>query len=131
MKPSKSNRPFSIHRAGSLSRIGRTGSRFYVRSILKIEYTLLAAPVKTGPVRDGQQRKRVPYECGRWYIGEASGPSEEHNIQPYSRSVCKCEMNKHMPMKKAKKICSKEARVLQIKPNITYREYKESAHTCL
>jgi hypothetical protein len=46
------------------------------------------------------------------------------------QSVMKSKLDQHS-YEEGHKICWKEAKVLQIVPNTTYRQYKESAHMSL
>jgi hypothetical protein len=60
-------------------KLRRIGNRFN-RTIFKTKHTVRGTMMKTGPVRDAQQRKQcvysIPCDCGRCYIGETSGPLE-------------------------------------------------------
>jgi predicted GIY-YIG superfamily endonuclease len=94
--------------------------------------------MKTGPVRDIQQTKQcvysIPCDCGRCYIGETSRPLEvrikEHNYNLTQGLLEKSKLAQHA-YEEGHRICWKEAKVLQIEPNATYRKYKESAHISL
>jgi hypothetical protein len=80
--------------------------------------------MKTGPVRDAQQKKQcvysIPRDCDRCYIGETSRPLEvcikEHKTQSLLE---KSKLAQHV-YEEGHKICWKEAKVLQIEPNVTY-----------
>jgi hypothetical protein len=90
MKPRRSNRPSSdtVYQSmviipyvrGISGKIRRIGNRFSVRTLFKTKRTLRGTLMKTGPVRDAQQKKQCVYsilcECGRCYIGETSRPSD-------------------------------------------------------
>jgi hypothetical protein len=63
-----------------------------VQTTFKTKHTLGGTSMKTGQVRDAQQRKhcvyKIPCDCGRCYIGEKSRPSEVSitYLLAYSRS---------------------------------------------
>jgi predicted GIY-YIG superfamily endonuclease len=90
--------------------------------------------MKTGPVREAQQVNHcvynIPCECGRCYIGETSRPLEvrikEHKYNLTQGLLEKSKLAQHA-YEEGHKICWKEAKVVQIEPNTTYRKYKESA----
>jgi hypothetical protein len=91
--------------------------------------------VKTRPVRDAQQTKQcvynIPFDCGWCYIGDTSRPLEVRIKQhKYNLTQGLLEKSKlaQPAYEEGHKICWKEAKVLQIEPNATYRKYKESAH---
>jgi hypothetical protein len=94
--------------------------------------------MKTGPVRDGQQTKQCVYrisrECGRCYIDETSRPLEvrikEHKYNLTQGQLEKSKLAEHA-YEEGHKIWWKNAKVLQIEPNATYRKYKECAHMSL
>jgi hypothetical protein len=91
--------------------------------------------MKTGLVRDAQQMKQcvcnIPYDHGRCYISETSRHVEvlikEHKYNLTQGLLEKSKLAQHA-YEEDHKICWKEAKVLQIEPNTTYRKYKESAH---
>jgi hypothetical protein len=110
------------------------GNRFNVRTIFKTKHTLCGTLMETGPVGDVQQLKQcvysIPCDCGRCYISETSGPLEVH-IKEYKYNLTqgllkKSKLAQHA-FEEGHKVCWKEARVLQIESNATYRKYKESA----
>jgi hypothetical protein len=92
----------------------------------------------TGPVTDAQQTKQcvynIPHDCGRCQIGETSRPLEvcnnEHKYNLTQSLFEKSKLAQHA-YEEAHRLCWKEAKVLQIEPNTTYRKYKESAHVSL
>jgi predicted GIY-YIG superfamily endonuclease len=103
------------------------GNRYHLRTIFKTN----------GPVRDAQQTKQsvysIPCDCGRCYIGATSRLLEvrikEHKYNLTQSLLEKSELAQHV-YEAGHKICWKEAKVLQVEPNATYRKYKGSA-TCL
>jgi predicted GIY-YIG superfamily endonuclease len=93
--------------------------------------------MKTGLLRDAQQMKQcvysIPCDCGRCYIGETSRPSQVR-IKDHKYNLTKGLLEKSKFAQRAYKshnLCWKEAKVLQIEPNTTYRKYKESARMSL
>jgi hypothetical protein len=94
--------------------------------------------MKTGPVRDIQQTKQCVYsfpcDCDRCYIGETSRPLEvrikEHKYNLTQGLLEKSKSGQHA-YEEGHRLCWKEAKVLQIEPNATYRKYKGSAHMSL
>jgi hypothetical protein len=90
--------------------------------------------MKTGSVRDAQQRKKcvyiIPCDGGRCYIGEISRHLEirmkEHK---YNQAQGLLEISKlaQHEYEEGHKIFWKEAKVLQIEPYTSYRKYKTSA----
>jgi hypothetical protein len=72
----------------------------------------------------------IPCECGRCYICEISGPLEacieEHKYNLTPSLLEKSKLAQHA-CEEGHRICWKEAKVLQIELNTTYRKYKESA----
>jgi hypothetical protein len=89
--------------------------------------------MKSGPVRDAQQTKQcvysIPCDCGRCYIGETSIPIKPKcNLTQGLFEKSKLAQNE---CEEGHKICWKEANVLQIELNTTYRKYKEYAHMAL
>jgi hypothetical protein len=115
-----------------------TGNHFNVRTIFKTKHTLRGTLMKTTLVRDAQHTKQcvfnIPWDCGRCYIGETSRPLEasikeqKHNLTQGLLEKSKLAQHAH---KEDSKICWKDAKVLQIKSNTTYRKYKESSHMSL
>jgi hypothetical protein len=91
--------------------------------------------MKTGPVRDAQQKKQcvysIPRDCGRCYIGETSRPLEVCIKEHKTQSLLETSKLAQHVYEEGHKICWKEAKVLQIEPNVTYRKHKESAHMSL
>jgi hypothetical protein len=99
-KPSRSNHPSSdtIHQdtviipyvKGISEKFRRIGNSVNVRTIFKTKRTVRGTLMKTGPVRDAQQKKQCVYsiscDCGRCYIREISRPLEvcikehKHNL---------------------------------------------------
>jgi hypothetical protein len=94
--------------------------------------------MKPGPVRDAQQMEQcvynVPRDCGRRYIGKSSRPSEvgskEHKHNLTQRLLRKSKLVQH-GYEEGHRLCWKEAKVLQIESNTTYRKYKETAYVSL
>jgi hypothetical protein len=96
--------------------------------------------MKTGRVRDAPQTKQcvcnILCDCDRCYscIGETSRPLEarikEHKYNLTQGLFEKSKVAQHA-YEEGQKICCHEAKVLQIEPNTTYREYKESVHLSL
>jgi hypothetical protein len=86
--------------------------------------------MQTGPIRDVQLTKKcvysIPCDCGRCYIGERSRHLEvcikEHKYTQTQVLLEKSKLAQH---------AYKEAKVLQIEPNATYRKYKEFGHMSL
>jgi hypothetical protein len=70
----------------------------------------------------------IPCDCGRRYISEISRPLEvrikEHKYNLIKGLLEKSKLTQHA-YKDGQNICREEANVLQIEPNITYRQYKE------
>jgi hypothetical protein len=148
MKPGRSDHPASdrIYRAtgiipyvkGISEKFTCIGNRFNVRTIFKTKHALRGTLTKIGPVRDAQQTKQcvysAPYDCDRCYIGETKRPLEirikKHKYNLIQSLFGKSKLAQHA-YKEGHKICWKEARVLHIKPNTTYRKYKESVHKSL
>jgi hypothetical protein len=93
---------------------------------------------KRGPVRDAQRTKHfvciIPFDYSKCYFGETSRLLDvlikKHR---YNLSHCLLEKSKlaQHAYEEGHKICWNEAKVLQVKPNTTYRKYKESAHMYL
>jgi hypothetical protein len=86
MKPSRSNWPSDKICQGTViipyvkcisKKFRCTGNHFNVRTIFKTKHTLHGTVMKTGPVRDAQQTKNIPCDCGRCYISETSRHLEE------------------------------------------------------
>jgi hypothetical protein len=94
--------------------------------------------MKTGPVTDAQQTKQcvysIPCDCGRCYIGKISRPSavriKKHKYNLTQSLLEKSKLVQHA-YEEGHRIRWKEAKVLQIEHNITYRKYKESTHMSL
>jgi predicted GIY-YIG superfamily endonuclease len=90
--------------------------------------------MKTGPVRDVQQTKKCVYciscDSGRCYSGERSRPLEVR-IKEHKYNLTQGLLEKSKLAQQAHEegciICWKEAKILQIEPNATYRKHKESA----
>jgi hypothetical protein len=90
MKPSARYRPSSdrVYQGtvvipyvkGISEKFRHIGNRFDLRTIFKTKHTLRGTLMKTGPVRDAQQRKQcvysIPCNCGGCYISETSRPLE-------------------------------------------------------
>jgi hypothetical protein len=76
----------------------------------------------------------IPCDCGRSYNSETSRPLEvrikEHKYVLTQGLLEKSKLVEHS-YEEGHKICWKEEKVLQIEPNTTYRNYKESAHMYL
>jgi predicted GIY-YIG superfamily endonuclease len=94
--------------------------------------------MENGPVRDAQQKKQYVYniacDCGRCYIGETRRPLEvrikKHKYKLTYGLLEKSKLAQHA-YEEGHKICWKEARVLQIEPNTTYRKHTESVFMSL
>jgi hypothetical protein len=90
MKPSRRNRPSSdtiyqdtiiiTYVKGIFKKFRYIGNRFNARTIFTTPHTLHGTLMKTGPVRNSQQKKQcvynIPCDCGRFYIGETNRPFE-------------------------------------------------------
>jgi hypothetical protein len=96
--------------------------------------------MNTGPVREVQQTKQcvysTPCDCGRCYIGETRRPVgvriKEHKYNLTQGLLEKSKLAQRAQDESHKiLVCVNEAKALQIKPNTTYRKYKESAHISL
>jgi hypothetical protein len=76
----------------------------------------------------------MPCDCGRCYVGETSRPLEErikeHKYNLMQGLLEESKLTKHA-CEEGNEICWKEAKILQIEPNATYRKYKESANMSL
>jgi hypothetical protein len=91
--------------------------------------------MKTRLARDAQQKKQcvynMPCDCDRCYISEKSRPLEvlikEHKYNLTHGLLEKSKLAQYA-YKEGHRICWKEAKVLHIEPNNTYRKYKESTH---
>jgi hypothetical protein len=101
----------------------------------ELNITNYGSLMRTGPVRDAQQPKRcvysIPCDCGRCYIGETSRSLEVRIKEHLTQGLLEKSKLAQHAYGEGHKICWKEAKVLQIEPNTTYRKYKESAHMSL
>jgi hypothetical protein len=94
--------------------------------------------MKTGLVRDAQQKKQfvysIPCDCGRCHSNETSRHLEA-SIKEHKYNLTQGLLDKSKLAQPAHeeghKLCWNEAKVLQIEPKTTYRKYKESAHMSL
>jgi hypothetical protein len=106
--------------------------------IFKTKYALQGILMKTGSIRDVQLMKKyvysIPCDCGRCYISETSVSLDlrikEHKYDLTQGLLKKSKLSQHA-YKESLKICWKEAKVLQIELNTTYRKYKAFAHMSL
>ncbi|PNF14940.1 hypothetical protein B7P43_G01557, partial [Cryptotermes secundus] len=109
MKPSARNRPSSdrTYRGTVVIPYVKGIAGKFRRIIFKTKHTLRGTLMKPGPVRDAQKTK----QCDKGLLENSKlaqhAYGEDH------------------------KICCKEAKVLQIEHNTTYRKYKESADMSL
>jgi predicted GIY-YIG superfamily endonuclease len=75
-------------------------------------------------------RHSIPCDCGKYYVGETSRSLEvrlkEHRYNLTHGLFEKSKLVQHV-YEEGHRICWNEAKVLQIEPNTTYKEYKESA----
>jgi hypothetical protein len=145
MKPARSNRPsldtiyhgtviipFVRGISNKFTRIGNPN----VRTVFKTKHTLHSTLMKSGLVRDAQQRKQrvysIPCVCGKCYIFETSRPLDvrinEHKYNLTQGLLEKSKLSQHA-CEEGHKICLKVAKVLQIEPNITYRKIM-NGHRC-
>jgi hypothetical protein len=94
--------------------------------------------MRTGPVTDADQTKlwvyNIPRDCGWCQIGETSIRLEVH-IKKHKYNLAqglpeKSKLAQHAH-EEGNKIHWKQAKVLQIEPNTTYRKYKETVHMSL
>jgi hypothetical protein len=145
MKPVRSNRLSSdtIYQGiviipcgkGISEKFRHIGNRFNINVTVKTKHTFCGTLMKTGPVRDGQQMKQCVYnilcDCGRCYIGKTGRPLEVH-IKEHKYNLTQGLLEKPKSAQHAyeegHKIRWKEAKVLQLQLNTTYRKHKESAH---
>jgi hypothetical protein len=112
----------------------RFGNCFSLRNIFTIKHTLRGTLMKTGPVRDARQMKQcvysIPCDCDRCYIGETSRPLKvrikEHKFN-LTQGLLEKSKSAQRAYAKGHKICWNKARVLQIKPNTTFRKPHASA----
>jgi predicted GIY-YIG superfamily endonuclease len=105
------------------------------QNLFQTKRTLHGTLIKTGHVRDAQQRNHcvysIPCDFDRCYIGETSRPLEvrikEHKYNVTQGLLEKSKLAQHV-CEERYKICWNEEKVLQIEPNTTYGKYKGSAH---
>jgi hypothetical protein len=118
---------------GISEKFRRIGKSFNVKTILKAKDTFHGTIMKSGPVRYAQQTKQcvynIPRECDRCYVGETSRPLEVF-VEEHKYSYNPSKLARHS-YKEGHEILWKEAKVLKIEPNTTYRKYKETAHVSL
>jgi hypothetical protein len=128
MKPLTNNLPSSLTKyqgsiiipdtKGICKKFRCTGNCFNVRTIFKTKHTLLGTLVKTGLVRDAQERKQhvcnIPCDCVRCYIGEKNRHLEvcikekKHNLTKGLFEKSKLAQHAY---KEGHKMCWKEMKV--------------------
>jgi hypothetical protein len=138
IKPSRSNRPSSYiiyhgtvtipYVKGISEKFRRIANRFNVRTVFKTKRTLRGTLMKTGPARDAHQTKQMVTSEKKSRLLEVLIKEHKYNLTQGLLETS--ELAQHA-YEEGHEVCWKDAKVLQVEPNTTYRKYKHSAHMSL